>query len=503
MKKTLFILGLGLILPITLFSCVGPESSTNPITSTTPPTSESSSTSESSTNSQTSTPDIIHVESVNILNSETSLNIGDTLQLNTEVLPENAENKTVTYSSSDEEIASISATGLITAKKAGSVTITVTSNDGNKQDSITIKVNEAQVKDYYFEGEDAVLTNGSMGAITINTNDPNARNNSSLGNVNLNEGATLSFTVVCKEALTAEAFVSLALGSPTVADAFTATLNNQPVEIQNSFTATGPTDWTHFEEFSLGNLDFNEGINTFVLTITGPVGNFDYIKLATSGEISEQKVVQKLSLQTEQELLKVGDTVSLSHSTTPSSLNDTEIVYTSSDPSLVSVEGNTITAKKEGIVTITGTAQDEGKCQGSITIFVSDKTGTNYEAEQAKLENCNIESANNNYVGGFNNEGAKVTFTVSAPSNGDYLMRIYTSIVIAGNNNFNDYFNMYVNDAKLDSTKGTFAAKGEPGWNTDTGYYTIQVTLNEGENTIILEAASTQTKTTLDKIVIY
>ena len=208
-------------------------------------------------------------------------------------------------------------------------------------------------------------------------------------------------------------------------------------------------------------------------------------------------------LQTEQELLKVGDTVSLSHSTTPSSLNDTEIVYTSSDPSLVSVEGNTITAKKEGIVTITGTAQDEGKCQGSITIFVSDKTGTNYEAEQAKLENCNIESANNNYVGGFNNEGAKVTFTVSAPSDGDYLMRIYTSIVIAGNNNFNDYFNMYVNDAKLDSTKGTFAAKGEPGWNTDTGYYTIQVTLNEGENTIILEAVSTQTKTTLDKIVIY
>ena len=53
---------------------------------------------------------------------------GNTLQLQAEVLPMTLDNKTVTWSSSDETIATVDETGLVTAVGAGTATITAASN---------------------------------------------------------------------------------------------------------------------------------------------------------------------------------------------------------------------------------------------------------------------------------------------------------------------------------------------------------------------------------------
>ncbi len=47
------------------------------------------------------------------------------------VLPENADNKEVTWASSDETVANVSEAGLITAKAAGTATIKATAKDGS------------------------------------------------------------------------------------------------------------------------------------------------------------------------------------------------------------------------------------------------------------------------------------------------------------------------------------------------------------------------------------
>jgi len=57
--------------------------------------------------------------------------VGGTLQMLTTVTPTNATDKTVTWTVSDTTIASISSIGLLTAKKAGSVTVTATAKDGS------------------------------------------------------------------------------------------------------------------------------------------------------------------------------------------------------------------------------------------------------------------------------------------------------------------------------------------------------------------------------------
>ena len=90
----------------------------------------------------------IHVTSVSLDKSEASLKVGNTLKLNATVNPSDATNKSVTWSSSDTNIATVDADGKVTAKKAGKVTITVTSNDGNKSATCALTVEAKGIQDY-------------------------------------------------------------------------------------------------------------------------------------------------------------------------------------------------------------------------------------------------------------------------------------------------------------------------------------------------------------------
>ncbi|TDE05792.1 right-handed parallel beta-helix repeat-containing protein [Flavobacterium sandaracinum] len=60
-----------------------------------------------------------------------NITTGTSMQLNVQITPENATNKSVAWHSSDVTIATISATGLVTAKKNGTVTISATAIDQN------------------------------------------------------------------------------------------------------------------------------------------------------------------------------------------------------------------------------------------------------------------------------------------------------------------------------------------------------------------------------------
>ena len=65
---------------------------------------------------------------------------GATAQLSATISPENATNKNIFFVSSDPSIASVSASGLVTAVANGSAIITVTTADGAKSASCTVTV---------------------------------------------------------------------------------------------------------------------------------------------------------------------------------------------------------------------------------------------------------------------------------------------------------------------------------------------------------------------------
>lgn len=69
-----------------------------------------------------------------------SMTIGDTQTLSATVIPSNATDKSVTWSSSNTSVATVFSSGVVTAKAAGSATITVTTNDGSKTASCSVVV---------------------------------------------------------------------------------------------------------------------------------------------------------------------------------------------------------------------------------------------------------------------------------------------------------------------------------------------------------------------------
>ena len=99
----------------------------------------------------------VPVQSVSLDKTTLDLNIGENATLVATVLPENADNKTVTWSSSNTAVATVDATGKVTAVAAGEAVITVTTADGNKTATCTVKVNDKEANhpgDPIGEGEE-------------------------------------------------------------------------------------------------------------------------------------------------------------------------------------------------------------------------------------------------------------------------------------------------------------------------------------------------------------
>lgn len=76
---------------------------------------------------------IVLAESITIIPAEYTLKAGETVQLEAAILPENVTSDTCTWESSNMEIATVNAKGLVTGIKEGTVTITATTDDDAKK----------------------------------------------------------------------------------------------------------------------------------------------------------------------------------------------------------------------------------------------------------------------------------------------------------------------------------------------------------------------------------
>lgn len=85
-------------------------------------------------------PKLVPVSSCRIDCDSLSLPYGDAAQLTAEVLPADAADGSATWSSSDESVASVSQTGLVTAEGVGSAVIACRSNDGFASSECPVEV---------------------------------------------------------------------------------------------------------------------------------------------------------------------------------------------------------------------------------------------------------------------------------------------------------------------------------------------------------------------------
>lgn len=110
---------------------------TKPETSTPPPT-------------PTPEPQPVKVTSLTTSTGNLTLEVGGSAKMNVTVNPSNADNKGVTFTSSNTGVATVDGNGNIVAKGAGTASITAKSNEnGNISVSITVTVNEKPKKAVY------------------------------------------------------------------------------------------------------------------------------------------------------------------------------------------------------------------------------------------------------------------------------------------------------------------------------------------------------------------
>ena len=101
----------------------------------------------------TPSPGTVHVEDIMINRSGKYLQHRYEYQLTATIYPSTASDKTVTWTSSDESVATVTTSGRVIAKeKTGTTVITATTNDGHKTDTCLIYVSAYERPEYFLTG---------------------------------------------------------------------------------------------------------------------------------------------------------------------------------------------------------------------------------------------------------------------------------------------------------------------------------------------------------------
>ncbi len=121
----------------------------------------------------------VHVTGVTLDRNSATIEKGKTLQLTATVKPDNAANKNVNWSSSNESVATVDSSGLVTGVDLGNATITVTTVDGGYTDTcnVTVKHAAGDSEDYsaggvsfkmiYVPGKTFYTGTGDSGTATV------------------------------------------------------------------------------------------------------------------------------------------------------------------------------------------------------------------------------------------------------------------------------------------------------------------------------------------------
>ena len=101
---------------------------------------------KTATCSVTVTEAYVAVLSVSISPEIADLEVGETLTLTTEVLPDNATDKTITWTTDNESVATVSESGVVTGKVEGTVTITATAGGKSFSCTVTVKPSSYEIE---------------------------------------------------------------------------------------------------------------------------------------------------------------------------------------------------------------------------------------------------------------------------------------------------------------------------------------------------------------------
>ena len=271
----------------------------------------------------------ISVDNVVLDHDSYIANINESFKLNAQIEPEGASDKTIIWSSSDENIATVDEEGNVIFHAFGAVDITATSGDGLKKDSCHINVTDTRVHDIEIYSDKTTLT--------------------------LGESIHIRASVIPNTADNQEYVLRSS--------------NEEVISINASGMATAK---------SVGNA---------IITATSLDGNYE-----ASISLEVIVPVVSIDLIPEEEQITIGSSsILLSYNITPVNATNKKVIFSSSDPSTATVDASgRVNFIKTGDVIITATTEN-GNFTDSIKIVYTGgyPLSINLEQKEANFDISN------------------------------------------------------------------------------------------------------------------
>ena len=351
------------------------------------------------TDNETQTP-VVEVESVSLNKSEMTLTEGESETLAATVTPENAENKSIIWSSNNEAVATVDANGTVIAKRAGTAVITATSTNGKSAGcTVTVEKKQIPVTEVRLSESTVGIVEGSTYKLTAtvlpeNTTDSKnvswSSNNEAVatvdanGNVTAKRAGTAVITATSTNGKSAGCTVTVEkkqipvtevrLSESTVGIVEGSTYKLTATVLPENTTDSKNVSWSSNNE-AVATVDANGNVTakragTAVITATSTNGK-------TAGctvTVSKKEIpITEVRLNKSTETLTEGETTTLTATVLPENTTDSKSVsWRSSNSEVATVDAKgTVTAKRAGTAVITATSTN-GKTAGC-TVTVSKK----------------------------------------------------------------------------------------------------------------------------------
>lgn len=321
-----------------------------------------------------------HVDSISVSQKELSLQLGKTAGLNVDYYPSDSEIQSVKWESSNSDVASVTAEGIVTARGLGTAVITATSVDGGKISSCKVNVFQL-VSGVQFQETECSIYTGEQKKI--------------------------------------------------IAKVYPETASNKKLSWSCSNTAVA----------KVSDDGVVTGLKAGVATITAStVDNSD--KTATLN-LTVRQHVTGVSLGNESFSMYTGGNLQLEEYVSPLDASDKSVVWSSSNPSVATVKGGLVTAISPGTTNISVSTNDGGYSASCILTVIQLVTGISlpqtaelYAGEKQRLEVTVIPSNANNKTLKWSSSNASVA-TVSSVGEIDAIKAGTTTITVSSTDGSN------------------------------------------------------------------
>ncbi len=322
------------------------------------------------------------------------LTVNDSETLTATVKPDDATNKAVNWTSSNANVATVDANGLVTAVGAGSATITATAAGGSgvkatckvtvTQPVTKITLNKTSLDLLVNKSETLTATvkpdNASDKEVNWTSTNANVATVDANGLVKAVGVGSATITATAADGSGVKATCKVTVTQPVIEITLNKTSLNLSVNKSETLTATvKPNNATNkavnwkSTNTKVATVDANGlvkavGAGSATITVTAADGS----GVKAICEVTVVKLVSEITLDKTDLLLHVGESDSINAKVTPADASNKEITWTSTNADVATVDSTgKVTAVGVGTATITATATDESGISASATIKVT------------------------------------------------------------------------------------------------------------------------------------